>query len=117
MNTLTIPCPTGQVSDGFHTFDELYDHRNHLFIVLLRMTPAHAWRSRFHHDGTGFPGWFIAGTKISGKDITYHLPENLWDIVGDQPVITLQRAPAWDGHTSTDVIERIRTFLLRRCDP
>ena len=26
-NRLIVPCPVGQVSDGYHTFDELYEFR------------------------------------------------------------------------------------------
>jgi hypothetical protein len=34
-NTLILPCPVGQVSDKYHTFDELYHHRQTLFVQLM----------------------------------------------------------------------------------
>ena len=96
----------GQVSDGFHTFDELYDHRCVLFAILisnLRVTTT--WKSRLHSDGSSWPGWFIAGLEIEpGKQITYHLPEKYWDICN---VEQFDRAPEWDGHSSADVLSRI----------
>lgn len=65
--------------DGYHTFGELYEHRITLFItvcMLLRLhTNAGVWRSKWHSDGSEYPGWFIMGIgREKGKQITYHLP-------------------------------------------
>lgn len=98
----------GDVSDGYHTFNELYDHRNVLFIKLCEsLTRKYfIWKSKTHSDGTKIEGWFILGIgEEPGLQITYHLPLYLWD---DTPfAITLEKAPAFDGHTSTDVLDRI----------
>lgn len=110
-NKLVLPCPTGQVSDGYHTFDELYDHRCLLFIALLN---AHnhkpwAWRSLKHHDGSEWEGWFIAGLHLDSGDITYHLPTKYWDLCRN--ALTLDTAPEWDGHTSQDVLDRLKSHI------
>lgn len=110
---------TGQTSDGYHTFDELYEHRFTLFLALCRSRDITAysrrqvspiWRSRLHSDGTSLPGWFVMGIgKEPGEQITYHLPDSRWteaDFLGVES--TLERAPAFDGHTSADVLERLR---------
>lgn len=101
----------GQTSDGYHTFDELYEHRNILFMKLCEWIDeaqgwGHTWKSKLHADGTMFAGWFIAGigTEV-GKQITYHLPLPLWDMLH---VRERERAPAWDGHTSQDVVQRLK---------
>src|SRR5262245_21988552 len=99
------------ISDGYHTFNELYEHRFELFIALCRLAlpDYYVWRSRQHHDGSMFEGWFILGINTQpGKQITYHLPLSRWDdILG---IETLDRAPEWDGHTAEDVLKRLRTL-------
>jgi hypothetical protein len=98
----------GQISDGYHTFNELYEHRHALFLALCRSQVDRAWRAQQHHDGSSFEGWFILGIGDQpGHQITYHLPMRLWDDAAF--VKTLHRAPEWDGHTSNDVIERIKS--------
>ena len=94
------------VSDGYHTFKELYDHRHALFIALLSVID-NAWKSLKHHDGSSFEGYFIAGIELNGKMISYHLPNELWANVRATP---LECAPKWDGHTPADVVERLMDF-------
>lgn len=100
--------------DGYHTFEELYDHRITLFIALCRWMSGFtdrtvAWRSKLHNDGTSLPGWFILGiSKTFGHQITYHLPNERWD--DTEFAETLKKAPKWDGHTSDDVIERLKSL-------
>lgn len=110
------------VSDGYHTFSELYDHRIELFIAICRvareaMTVFGAghhelmpvWRSVLHSDGSSFGDWFILGIgKKAGEQITYHLPASRW--VDTEFAETLEKAPEWDGHTSEDVLKRLKTL-------
>jgi hypothetical protein len=78
MERLIIPLEhVGQVSDSYHTFEELYNHRNLLFIAILNAYPAYGWKSRKHHTGERLPGWFIAGLDLPTGPITYHLPDFL----------------------------------------
>lgn len=108
------------VSDGYHTFDELYDHRITLFIALCRHmhellgmeNPGKfkVWRSKLHSDGSSFDGWFILGIGTEkGKQITYHLPMDRWEET-DLFTETHDKAPEWDGHTAADVIERLKAL-------
>lgn len=97
------------VSDGYHTFDELYDHRITLYIALCRnIAPnSHVWRSKLHSDGSAFEGWFILGIeKNVGNQITYHLPLACWSET--EFAETLEKAPEWDGHTPADVLARLK---------
>lgn len=99
----------GQASDGYHTFDELYDHRCTLFVALMRAYPALSWRSRLHADGTGWDGWWIGGMDLSSGTVTYHLPDSAWGLLdGANGIRTLDMAPEWDGHTSEDVLLRLK---------
>jgi hypothetical protein len=101
----------GEVSDGFHTFNELYAHRHLLFCLALSKDPA-AWKSLHHSDEQSmYPGWFLAGTTLNGMDITYHLPMDYWDLCHADE---LPSGRAWDGHTSQDVCDRLRAFLQER---
>ena len=95
---------TGDTSDGYHTFNELYEHRHTLFAAVLRLIPDKAWKSKLHDDGTMFDGWFIAGIETPEGQVTYHIPLRLWDKF---KVTELPNAPKWDGHTSDDVLQRI----------
>jgi hypothetical protein len=105
------------ISDGYHTFTELYLHRNLLFLAFLysRSDGAKSWRSRTHADGSSFDGWFIVGTELvlDGKtvQISYHMPDELWDSC--EWILTLDKGLEWDGHTSADVVERLGGFLKR----
>ena len=112
---LVLPCEVGEVSDGFHTFNELYEHRVELFIALCRQlcynyAAPDVWRSVKHSDGTSYDGWFIMGIrKDKGLQMSYHLPINKWGITHFAE--TLEVAPEWDGHTPEDTLTRIRTLL------
>jgi len=98
----------GQVSDGYHTFDELYQHRVALFLALCRALGT-GWRSSFHADGGRFVGWFIVGLTLPRVgDITYHLPDDQWENAAHLHTLTF--APAWDGHTPAEVVERLTQY-------
>lgn len=117
-DTVTLAHEELVVSDGYHTFDELYDHRVALYIALGRkmkrieeMAPSEVsvWRSKLHDDGTMFEGWYIMGiTSPSEGTITYHLPESSWSETDFAD--TLERAPKWDGHTPADVLARLKNI-------
>lgn len=105
-----LPSPQtdrSQISDGFHTFAELYEHRHALFLALANSGLLHrAWRSKLHDDGTMHDGYFIAGIDLPTGTVSYHLPLSYWDTKCG-PIPIRDRAPAWDGHTPEDVIERL----------
>lgn len=96
----------GEISDGYHTFDELYEHRITLYIALCRQLQSNSWRTLLHSDGSSFEGWFVLGLNYEGGDqITYHLPIEKWDLC--RFAADLEKAPQWDGHGSIDVLTRI----------
>ncbi len=79
-----VECEPGLVSDGYHTFNELYEHRNLLFLSLMQ---AH---------------WDL---------ITYHLPDRLLHLAQKTGATQLAIAPKWDGHTPNDVIDRLFDWI------
>lgn len=108
-----------KVSDGYHTFRELYEHRMTLFQALCNEI-AHAnnqngfrvpdrknvWKSKLHSDGTMYDNMFIVwiGT-IKWQTLTYHIHISYWD---DFWVPEIEKAPEWDGHTSEDVLRLLK---------
>lgn len=111
VDSLGVGFLRGEVSDGFHTFNELYEHRNSLFIALCReisnnpayQTIKQTWRKPIRD------GYFLMGINMEeGEQISYHLPASKWnetDFVDfEEEVIK------WDGHTSNDVLERLKTL-------
>ena len=107
-------CDINLISDGYHTFGELYEHRIVLYIALCRVLRfdtekehLQIFRTKLHSDGTGFEGWFVLGIvdMITGEQITYHLPNLKWELTAFAE--TLDKAPDFDGHSSQDVLDRI----------
>lgn len=101
----------GEISDGYHTFNELYDHRNFLFIALMKSHPELSWRANNHEDGTMFDGCFVAGMHLPSGDISYHLPISMWELLDNYGIATSNKATKWDGHVPADVIKRLKEFL------
>ncbi|MBK8191572.1 MAG: hypothetical protein IPK79_14130 [Vampirovibrionales bacterium] len=112
MGKITIECDAGKVSDGYHTFDELYDHRCHLFAALMRSNPDISWRANNHEDGTMFDGWFVAGMHLPNGDISYHLPVSMWTLLDGKGIATVNKGPKWDGHTAADTVKRLAEWCV-----
>jgi hypothetical protein len=106
-----------KISDGYHTFGELYEHRIALFIALCKVIDndpqfqySEVWKSRYHADGSHLPGWFILGIGTEkGDQITYHLPDSKWHEINFGFI--RDKAPEFDGHTSNDVLKRLKELL------
>ena len=96
------------LSDGYHTFGELYDHRHALFMVICRLAypkQAKGWKAWKNDQGETCEGWFLAGLILPEiGQVSYHLPEHLWNAF---ELPQYDYAPPWDGHTSTDVMNRL----------
>ena len=109
MNTLTLPCDTGKVSDGYHSFDELYDHRNMLWLYIVNSNLETAFKTKLDDKGESLPGWFIAGINTDAGQITYHLPKQLWSKCMAE---VIANNSDYDGHTSADVLHRLEQLAV-----
>lgn len=114
---------TNEVSDGYHTFGELYEHRITIYIALCKQLATsqylvddirkshYVWVTKKHSDGSSWDGWFVLGIdEAPGSQITYHLPMSKWDecaAFADE----IEKAPDWDGHTSQDVLTRLNNLI------
>lgn len=101
----------GNISDGYHTFNELYDHRCTLFLALMKAHKGISWISSAHYDGSTMDGWFVAGMELPTGMVTYHLPSSMWSLACETGAKPLVRAPEFDGHTSADVVKRIQSWI------
>lgn len=110
---------TNLVSDGYHTFQELYDMRLALTIALFKNMKEYDdmrenefgggfkyffYKSKLHSDGTMFERYFIVGVITSNGQISFHYPLSAWDMFDFDEY---DKAPEWDGHTDKDVIKRL----------
>lgn len=100
---------TNLISDGHHTFGELYEHRIELFITLANIlqdkTSKIVWRFKTDDE------WFILGINCAPESqITYHLPISKWNETDFAITFTYDTKPEFDGHTPKDVLERLKTL-------
>lgn len=104
------------ISDGYHTFGEVYDHRRALTVALAQALEMHprltcgAWKSKRHHpdDSPMFEGYFIVGLELPSyerRTVTYHYKLEHWDEFEGIPV--LEHALKWDGAPPADSIRRL----------
>ena len=103
----------GEVSDGYHTFNELYDHRIRLYIMLCKALAAlnkednPVWMTWKQCNNKLMKGWFILGiNQEAGEQITYHIQDKYWREVRKFAVM-VAKAPRFDNHTSADVLRRL----------
>ncbi len=95
------------VSDGHHTFREIYKERLILFCVICNIFPELSWKAKKHFDEENDPmyeGDFIAGISTPEGVATYHIKLNYWDLFN---IPEINRAPKYDNYTSEDVMNRI----------
>lgn len=103
----------GEVSDGFHTFNSLYEQRMILFAALVKAYKDKSWKSYRHEDGEYCfgGGWFIVGIDTPEGSYTYHYENKYWDMFD---CIDLPRAKHWDGHTEEDAEVRLMSLKPER---
>lgn len=103
---------TGETSDGYHTFNELYYHRMVLFSVICNTYKPFAWKSKLHADGTMYDNYFIVGVSMDDiGDYTYHYHFDHWDMFDVKEV---PLAPEWDGHQPKDITRLLSLLNQRR---
>jgi hypothetical protein len=103
---------TEGISDGFHTFKELYDIRLAYNSVLFNEWAAQnkydVHKSKKHNDGLypfDDPNWFIVVAVLPTGQISNHYTMEHWDKFNcvEEPTAKYP----FDGHTTQDVIDRL----------
>lgn len=94
----------GDVSDGYHTFNNLYYQRAVLFASIVNQNADLSWKSLRHEDGKycfdSNGEWFIVGIDTPEGPYTYHYEYKYWDLFKCK---VLKNAKHWDGHDENDV--------------
>ena len=116
ISELDNPDKMGIISDGYHSFDELYYQR-----MMLTKTVALAatnkfdedtvYRSKLHSDGTMYKDFFIVVFNTPEGNFSYHYHMMYWgvfDFLKERP-----NAGEFDGHTWKDVT-RLQSFFNGR---
>lgn len=109
------------VSDGWHTFGELYTYRMLYNAALFnqwaqiydskidgRLHDVHkSWK---HSDGKPCfgGGWFVVVAQLPTGQITNHYKAEHWDLF---KIPARDTAAEYDGHTPDDVAKRLMEFL------
>lgn len=90
------------LSDGFHTFRQLYYQRMILFATIVKQNKDKAWKSLRHEDGELCfgGGWFVVGIDTPDGSYTYHYENKYFDLFDCE---ILDYGKHWDGHTEKDV--------------
>ena len=105
------PVDMGEVSDGYHTFNELYHYRmlyNAAFFNALPKYMVH--KSKRHHTGEECfgGGWFIVMANLPTGQISNHYELKDWKLFN---IPEQEFADEWDGHTPKQAAERLQKFL------
>ena len=94
-----------KLSDGSHTFNELYDHRSIIFAALINCNKDDSWKSKKYDDGKDIEDdYFLAGIKRKGA-IRYHIKLKYWDLF---ECAELDKCPKWDGSTPDDCLKALK---------
>lgn len=99
------------ISDGYHTFNELYEFRKvynaTLFNEWIRSGKYQVHKSKKHYNGEDCfgGGWFIVTALLPDGQISNHYEMKDWDLFH----CPSYEKPLWkfDGHTAKDVVERL----------
>lgn len=116
-----------ELSDGYHTYDELYEFRKMYNAALfnewgkerctdgfkaynVKYNVHKSWR---HHDGELCfgGGWFIVSAMLPSGLISNHYKAEDWELF-QVPVVEKAKYE-FDGHTAQDVLERLK-FILKK---
>lgn len=103
-------------SDGYHTFNELYDFRKAynalLFNEWAKQDKFNVHKSWRHSDGELCfgGGWFVVSAQTPAGQITNHYEEKDWDMFRCDE---LKTAAEWDGHTAHQALERLLALARR----
>lgn len=101
---------TDLISDGYHTFDNLYFQRCILFAFICIQNKEISWKSKKHSDGSMYDNYFIVGIDTPKGSYTYHYHMQYWDYF---EIKEIENAPEWDGHTEKDIVDRLFSLVIK----
>lgn len=107
------PEDKGEISDGYHTFNELYYYRMLYNAAFFNLLPKHlVHKSKRHHGGEECfgGGWFIVMANLPTGQISNHYELKDWDLF---QIPEKEIADEWDGHTPQEAAKRLHEYLYK----
>jgi hypothetical protein len=103
----------GNTSDGYHTFNELYEFRKAYNVALFNEwakfdIPQYDVHKSWKHNNGELcfgGGWFIVVANLPNGQISNHYEAKDWDLF-KIPIVDKAKYE-FDGHTGEDVIKRL----------
>ena len=103
------------VSDGYHSFKELYEFRKVynacLFNEWAKQNKYDVHKSKCHFDGDECfgGGWFIVVAILPDGQISNHYKLKDWNLFKCEE--TEKAKYIFDGHTTLDVLKRLKKII------
>ena len=106
------------ISDGYHTFGELYRYRTVLHAIACQHWLDRGYsviRSKRHSDGEPCfgGGWFIVQATLPEGLVSNHYEMKYWALF---QVPTIEKAFKWDGHTPEQACDRMLENIMRESE-
>ena len=105
------PEDKGEISDGYHTFNELYYYRMLYNAAFFNMLPKE-WvhKSLRHHTGEECfgGGWFIVIANLPTGQVSNHYETIYWGLFN---IPEKDLADEWDSHTPMEAAKRIEAYI------
>jgi hypothetical protein len=104
------------ISDGHHTFEELYNYRMAYHALAVNNLPAECetHKSRFHHDKKPCfgGGWFVVSGLLNGKLVSNHYrdTEKNWNMF-KVPEAPTEKWPFDPAETPEKQLENLFDYL------
>ena len=109
---VTFKIEASEISDSYHSFNELYDIRTalcaNLFNEWHKKGIYNVHKAKLYNDMTlpfGRNDYFIVCAEIPFGQISFHYPMTLWHTF--QIAETEKALATFDNHTTKDVITRL----------
>lgn len=116
VNELIKQLPSAKdVTDGYHTFAELYEFRKMYNALLFNewalqgLNNVHKSLKHFDGEDCFGGGWFIVMAELPTGQISNHYKVEDWDLF-DVPS-TEKALIQYDGHTAKDVLQRMKSYI------
>lgn len=107
-----------QITDGYHTFNELYEYRtlyNALYVNEIAAQQKYpVYKTVRHNDGELCfdGGWFVVVVELPTGIVDNHYELKYWNLF-KCPVVEKVPHP-FDGHTPQDVAHHMKDYLEQK---
>lgn len=104
---------SGKLSDGYHTFSELYDYRMIYNALIVNsyakqgLYNCHKSKRHSTKEECFGGGWFVVMMTLPTGQVSNHYEMKYWDLFHCEE---REFADEWDGHTPQQAFERMVQF-------